>query len=220
MLGKRVERFFFYQIQQLEEVEIIVENLQISKNKITLGELDCILLQGKHHIHLEIVYKFYLYDPLNGTTELTRWIGPNRKDSLVEKVEKLIQKQLPLLYKPETKSQLESYDLKYETMVQNVLYKAQLFVPINAIDITFAHINNECIIGFYCNLKALGKFSSSTFYIPSKQNWLVTPHDHVKWLSYNSFINTITPMLAAHKSPLCWMKDKNGELSKFFVIWW
>lgn len=220
MLGKRVERFFSYQIKQSEEFEIIIENLQITKNKITLGELDCILRHRNELIHLEIVYKFYLYDPSSGVTELAHWIGPNRKDSLIEKVEKLTQKQLPLLYKPETQEQLARYKLSDETITQKVLYKAQLYIPLNTIVTSFPYIDNECIIGFYCNLEELKIFSSATFYIPIKQNWLINPHNHVEWLTYGAFINQVTSKLNTLKSPLCWMKNQNGDFTKFFVVWW
>jgi len=58
------------------------------------------LWENNKPIHLEIIYKFYLYDPSIGLTQLDHWIGPNRRDSLVKKLTKLKQKQLPLLYHP------------------------------------------------------------------------------------------------------------------------
>ena len=95
-LGKYVERFVSHQLVNTEGISLIAENIQISKDRITLGELDCLLYKNGNPIHLEVVYKFYLYDPTK--QGLHCWIGPNKKDRLVEKLEKLQQKQLPLLY--------------------------------------------------------------------------------------------------------------------------
>ena len=73
-LGKYVERFVSFQLSRNSAIKIISENIQISKDKITLGELDCILVKNKKPIHLEIVYKFYLYDSSVGNESLHHWI--------------------------------------------------------------------------------------------------------------------------------------------------
>ena len=83
-LGKYVERFVSHQLVNTEGVSLIAENIQISKDRITLGELDCLLYKNGNPIHLEVVYKFYLYDPTK--QGLHCWIGPNKKDRLVEKI--------------------------------------------------------------------------------------------------------------------------------------
>jgi hypothetical protein len=46
-LGKYVERFVSFQLSRNWAIKIISENIQISKDKITLGELDCILVKNK-----------------------------------------------------------------------------------------------------------------------------------------------------------------------------
>ncbi|QTD38020.1 DUF1853 family protein [Polaribacter batillariae] len=81
-LGKYVERFVSFQISQENNIEILAENIQIQQEKRTLGELDCILLKDNKPIHLEVIYKFYLYDATTGASEIEHFIGPNRKDSL------------------------------------------------------------------------------------------------------------------------------------------
>ncbi len=129
VLGKYIERFVSYQLTQEKSINIICENIQIQKEKITLGELDCILLKDKKPIHLEVIYKFYLYDPSVGKTEVEHFIGPNRKDSLVEKLDKLKEKQLPLLYSNECVSYLKSINLQSSEIEQQVYFKGQLFIP-------------------------------------------------------------------------------------------
>ena len=88
-LGKYVERLVSFELSQQENISILAENVQIQKDKRTLGELDCLLLKNNKPIHLEIIYKFYVYDESVGNNETDHFIGPNRKDSLIEKLTKL-----------------------------------------------------------------------------------------------------------------------------------
>jgi hypothetical protein len=216
-LGKRVESFVSCYLQQFETIDIVHENIQIQKEKITIGEIDCVLTQSTTPIHLEIVFKYYLYDPSVGTTEIGHWIGPNRNDSLEQKIEKLSAKQLPLLFREETQKHVT---IDVTTIQQKVFFKAQLFVPYSNQNIQFEQLNSDCVTGFYIYQHELKQFSECKFHIPTKINWLLTPHKNVDWLSYNSFKEQTEPVLNDKKSPLCWIKQPNGELSKFFLVFW
>ena len=219
-LGKLVERFVSFELQQDSSIKIVAENIQIQENKRTIGELDCLLLKNNQPIHLEIVYKFYLYDSSVGTTEIERWIGPNRRDSFIQKLTKLKEKQLPLLYSNQCKSYLDELNLSSKEIKQQAYFKAQLFVPIKDIDLEFPIINNDCICGFYINPKELNQFSECKFYIPNKHNWLTKPHTNVNWLQFEEYKTKLQVFLDEQNSPLCWMKQPNGELVKFFVVYW
>ncbi|MDB2556095.1 DUF1853 family protein [Flavobacteriaceae bacterium] len=218
-LGKYVERLVSFQLSQDKSIEIVSENIQISKNKITLGELDCIILKDGKPIHLEIIYKFYLYDAIIGESSLQHWIGPNRKDSLIEKLDKLQQKQLPLLYSKECQEYLRNIDLKSSDISQQVYFKAQLFVPLNT-KINHGEVNPACIVGYYIYRNELSLFKESKFYIPNKKDWLILPHTNVDWLNYDDFFIESKEYLDREFSPMCWIKSKNGELKKFFLVWW
>ncbi len=102
VLGKRIEHFFEHCIVNSKRYDLISNNIQVFKDKVTIGELDFIVkdLFKDKIIHIELIYKFYLYDP-EISMELDRWIGPNRNDSLLRKVEKLKNHQFPLLYRKE-----------------------------------------------------------------------------------------------------------------------
>ncbi len=219
-LGKYVERFVSHQLSQDDTIELVSENVQISKDKITLGELDCILLKDGKPIHLEIVYKFYLFDASIGKNEIQHWIGPNRKDSLIEKLDKLQQKQLPLLYSEECREYLESIRLDVKEISQQVYFKAQLFVPLSMNPAIDSSINSDCIIGFYIHPSEVSQFKNAKFYIPHKKDWLVIPHTNVAWLNYDDFIASSNEYLQREFSPLCWIKLTTGELKKFFLVWW
>lgn len=219
-LGKYIERFVSFELSQNSSISIIAENIQIQQEKRTLGELDCILLKDKQPIHLEIIYKFYLYDSSNGKNEIEHFIGPNRKDSLLEKLTKLKDKQLPLLYSKECISYLKSLKLDTTKIEQQVYFKAQLFVPFSNKNLQLKQLNTACIIGFYINTRELEQFFNCKFYIPDKKDWLILPHKNVNWLSFSAFKNNAKDYLNRNFSPLCWLKNSNGEIEKFFLVWW
>lgn len=219
-LGKRVERFLSHQLQQSNSIEILVENIQIQNNKITLGELDCILKQNNKPIHLEIIYKFYLYDASVGETVLEHWIGPNRKDSLVKKLNKLKNKQLPLLYNSFTKPLLKKLDLDINSIQQQVLFKAQLFIPYQTKKNDFKLLNKNCVKGCYIHFNELQQFKTCKFHIPTKVNWLQEIETQIKWLNFDHFSQKLAVFIQQKTAPLCWLKNSNGETEKFFVVWW
>lgn len=219
-LGKYIERFVSFQLQQEKSIKLLAENIQIRRNKITLGEIDCLLVRDNRTIHLEIIYKFYLYDDLVGNTEIEHFIGPNRKDSLIKKLNKLKEKQLPLLYSNECKTYLKSLNLSVEDIKQEVCFKAQLFVPLNEKSMRLAVLNQDCIKGFYIKKEELQQFTTCKFYIPSKKDWLITPNAHVDWMGYTLFRSKINNYLAREFSQLVWLKHASGDIDKLFVVWW
>lgn len=219
-LGKYIERFVSYQLQQESDIEILAENVQIYRDKLTLGELDCVLLKGNALIHLEIVYKFYLYDERVGQNEIAHFIGPNRKDSLIEKLNKLSEKQLPLIFSQESKNHLKSVGIFTENISQQVYFKAQLFIPFSEKKPKLNVLNNECIVGFYISANQLKLVANNKFFIPSKKDWLLMPHQHVSWMSFEEFSLKATEYFLQKYAPLCWIKFNNGEMKKFFLVWW
>ena len=219
-LGKRVEQFCFFKFQQDPQIEILLENLQIQDKKRTVGEIDCILKKNNQPIHVELIYKFYLYDSTVGNSEIEHWIGPNRRDSLFLKLTKLKNKQLPLLNNSFTKPYLKTLQIPIEKIQQSVFFKAQLFVPLEDLKKNFPIINNDCIYGFYIRYNKLHQFDNCKFYIPTKVNWLKEIQTNIKWLTYSKFHSKIMEFVNQKSAPLCWVKFPNGTFQKFFVIWW
>lgn len=218
-LGKRVERFVSHELKEYDTIKILKENIQIQNEKLTIGEIDCLLTHHETAIHLEIIYKFYLYDPSVGTTEIDHWIGPNRNDSLIAKLIKLKEKQLPLLYKQHTKPILKTLNLNADALQQFVYFKAQLFIPYKK-EVGFSVLNKRCLHGFYIPFKEIAQFSLCKFYIPSKINWLQEIQMQVSWLTYQQFYINIEAVIPQKTAPLCWIKHPNGEVQKFFIVWW
>jgi hypothetical protein len=219
-LGKYIERFVSFELQQQDDISILAENIQIQEGKHTLGELDCLLLMKNQPIHLEIIYKFYLYDDTVGETEIDHFIGPNRKDSLIEKLTKLKEKQLPLLYSETCKDYLDKFNLKAENIIQRVYFKAQLFVPFSSQDLELRTLNTYCIVGYFIKKRELGYFKTCKFYIPNKKDWLVIPDPDVDWMNFELFKEKTEVYFTQKFSTMCWVKFKNGTIKKVFLVWW
>ncbi|MFO7720908.1 MAG: DUF1853 family protein [Gillisia sp.] len=223
VLGKRMERFFEFLLKNSRNIKVLKSNIQIQQKKITLGELDFlaedIILDQKHHI--ELVYKFYVYDP-SFENELDRWIGPNRKDSLLQKIEKLKQRQFPILFKPETIKALSLLDLKAEEFAQSVCFKASLFIP-KGMEYTHSmQLNKKCISGFWLHFEAFTaeEYSGYNYYIPIKQDWPVHPEFSEKWVSYAAIKEEILFQHQKKRSPLVWIRKNSREFERMFIVWW
>jgi hypothetical protein len=220
-LGKLVEEFVFYQLQQLDAVTWICDTLQIQNGKRTVGEIDALYIDEGRPIHLEIVYKFYLYDSLeNYNQPLAYWIGPNRKDSLLYKLDKLHSKQFPILYSEFTKTSLDTYNLDLKNIEQRLCFKAQLFLPYDGGEINLSPLNAICIAGFYIAFNKIEVFKNLKFYIPNKLDWLILPHQNVQWLDYATAIPCIKNEINKERSPLIWLKSKTEIPDKCFITFW
>ena len=219
-LGKLIEHFVLNELIENEFIDVVTSNIQIIDDKVTVGEIDALIKHLNDFIHLEIVYKFYLFDPSIKTSEIDKWIGPNRNDWLSKKIEKLKTKQFPILKHPKAKYIINQLGLRPKLFQQKVLFKAQLFVPFNMLNNKFELINNQCIKGFYLSFEEVEKLKTTLFYIPSKLDWLLEPQLNVNWLTYSEFISVLEKELKQKRSPLCWIKNPQKKLQKIFVVFW
>lgn len=221
-LGKQIERVFSFLIQNSLNYSILKENIQIIDDKITIGELDFIIRNKDTSVvsHLEIVYKFYLYDSNNSEIELEKWIGPNRKDSFVEKFDKLKSKQFPLLYKSKTVNVLS--DLNISEMTQKLCFMASLFVPLSLWNTPIAIINNSAIVGYWlCFSDFETRLESNHhYYLPKKQEWGIAPQNNSEWYSFSEISKEINESLNREFAPLVWIKKDELLHEQCFIVWW
>lgn len=223
VLGKRMEVFFTYHITHYSNQEILAHNEQIIFNKKTIGELDFILkdsLTGKVS-HIELVYKFYLYDPAIPEDHAC-WTGPNRKDSLDKKLQILENKQFPLLFKKETRPLLEKLKIQASEVHQELCFKAHLFVPKDLENISFDSINPKAISGFWIRSTSFteAEYGDALFYSPKKADWPIEPKFNNNWKSFGDIYDEIISLLDQKQSPLLWMKSSDETYKRFFIVWW
>ncbi|WP_127846279.1 DUF1853 family protein [Psychroflexus aestuariivivens] len=222
-VGKRAEHFLYYYFLKSNHFEIISFSLQVILNKQTFGEFDFIVkdLRSDEILHIELVNKIYLFDENLHEDIDYCWIGPNRKDRFLDKINKLEQHQFPLLYRQETESFLEDLNLKTINISQKICYKAILFIPENC-KFRFFRTNLNCLSGYYYRFDEIlnKKWQKHQFYIPEKLNWFIDETQHNDWENFNSVLIKIEKLLANKQSPMVFRKNESGEVFKLFVTWW
>ncbi|MGD1945919.1 MAG: DUF1853 family protein, partial [Croceivirga sp.] len=129
-LGHQMEHVFKHLITVSDEYEVLLSNLFIEEGKIRIGELDFILREHKTNkpIHVELAYKFYIINP-EISEPIYRLMGPNKRDMFFTKLDKLKEKQLPLLYHNSLLSHWDDHDINLLEIEQKCCFKAQLFEP-------------------------------------------------------------------------------------------
>lgn len=223
MLGKRAERYFSEWIKRSSEYELLAENVQIIEEKQTLGEFDFIVQRKRDSqmIHVELIYKFYLFDPTVDGLEIEKWVGPNRVDRLEFKLDKLTNHQFPLLHTKPAQTQLKMMGLDDPTIHQQVLFLANLFIP-KSHEVEFNRVNKSAVEGTWMNLDEWKQQSSSdhTFAIPDKIDWFSRDLKTANWLTKNEALSKIKSLHDQKRSPLIWTKGTDGFQSRDFVVWW
>lgn len=224
VLGKRVEYFLHYYIQQQAHLEIRTHNLQIIREKQTIGELDFLYdnQQEEQGYHLEQVYKFYIYWPDEKRPNIERWIGPNNKDNLVQKLAKLRTRQFPLLHHPSTQALLLQKNITTTNRTPQLSFKAALFTPWEQPFPTESALNPACWRGHWLTWDSFlqQNWEGAQFFLPEKQDWGCTPTPELSWLDWEAAILAIKSWLERQKAPLCWIKTATGAYQQLFVLWW
>ncbi|PID68528.1 MAG: hypothetical protein CR968_01435 [Flavobacteriia bacterium] len=221
-LGNRLERFFSLIIDQSGRYEMLAENVQVIVDKVTIGELDFIIRDNKTHdvIHVELAGKMYLYDP-HSDVDIKHWIGPNRRDSLAQKLTKLRERQLPLLYHPETAKKLRELGIAEQEITQKVCLKIRQFLPwqFNGFP---ALSYPENVKGYYVSINDFDNdyFKAYHYFMPEKQDWIVHPENGEVWLTYQDILQHIKTMHEHRQSPLLWLKKPDGTYETLFVTFW
>ena len=223
VMGKRMEYFFKAALICNPQIKLLANNIQIHHNKTTLGELDFLVndLQYQKIVHIELMYKIYVYDP-NIQNQMERWIGPNRKDSLMEKLEKVKNNQLPLLHSLPARSFLDSLEIYPDNVEQQICFKAKLFIPKHLNGYNFPNVNNQCVVGYYYDLQQFKEEfqDNDKFYAPEKQDWPSQPENNTNWVTFSKTIKEIRDMHLKKKSPLIWIHKHTGEFESAIVVWW
>ena len=236
-LGLRVEYFFEHFIDNHPDFTLLAKNVQVKRQKQTIGELDFLLkdIWRRKNIHVELVCKFYFYDPDLDIGGLTGWVGANRRDQLQKKVKRLETHQFPLLYSRETQQTLSAlhllpvseentseYRFEADRFEQQLCFKAQLYTPKKSGAHLTPGINPTARAGYYYRPEELQNsyFQSCLFYIPAKYDWVSIPHHKVLYESYDTTIDKIQYFLNHQYAPMVWIQHKNQSIERAFVVWW
>jgi hypothetical protein len=219
-LGHLAEKIVGQLIKSSTNFKVLYENVQILEEEKTIGEIDFILQNQntKQVLHVELAYKFYLFDPSISTETINNWIGPNRNDSLQEKLDKLKTKQFPLLYHNCTKAALTTVTIN--EVSQALCLLVNLYIPYEYKP-NFNSIYQKAIKGYYFNFETFIKLDNptKTYYIPTKKEWGMEPDENEIWADFTTVEKQISNNMQEKQAVLCWQKN-NDTYSSFFIVWW
>ncbi len=222
-LGHQMEYVFKQLVEYSEAYEVVLYNLPIRQGERTLGEIDFILKDKTQDklIHVELTYKFYLIDP-EISESIHQLIGPNKRDKFFDKMEKIKNKQFPLVHSEEGSKALYDNNINHLKIEHQCCFKAQLFQPFGGSLVDIGTLNKACLAGYWLRFDDFNKpeFEKAQFYMPTKSEWVIEPNDQVAWKSHGEIMTDINLRLLKENAPLIWLKKSEAEFEKLFVVWW
>lgn len=220
-LGHQVEYAFLQLLESHPDYEVLAHSLQVKKRNRTIGELDFLVRHNKKVYHIEVSCKFYLIDP-EISEPIHRLVGPNRGDMFFTKLDKTKKQQLPLLHTKECLQQLQALDIDPHKVIQQVYFIAQLYVPLIERLPSIRPLNKQCIVGSWMRMNDFERssFRESVYYIPTKSEWIHSPHNNVSWINHYETLLEVNLKLINKRSPMIWRKLPDGSFDMFFVVWW
>lgn len=204
LLGKYFEALIEFIIREDEQLELIYHNEQLIVDKRTLGELDFVFYDRSNGqlIHLECALKYYLGH--HESRDLQNWIGPNKRDTLYNKVEKL-KEQSAWLQDKGIRSHFEA--LPPDTPVRSYcLLLGYLIPPNHATELRPHHANR---------LEHSITWISATEFIEKQSNHRYALIPKINWLSPKNRVQLSTPAEHDELISIC-RKIENGE---HYAIW-
>jgi len=221
-LGHQVEHIFHQLLDHGKIYEILLFNQPIKNENRTIGEIDFIVKDphSQQVIHIELTYKFYIID--NQIKEkIHQLIGPNKKDNFYDKIQKIKQQQFKLIQSKEAVNLFKSKLIDEKNIISKAFFKAQLFLPYKSNIIDISPFNSACICGFWLRLTDFktSDFYQQLYYLPSKKEWIIAPHENVIWKTYKETLILIKERHFNENSPMVWIRKSNALLGKFFIIW-
>ena len=179
-LGHYFENLWAFYIQHFSDYEIVFRNKQIFKNKQSIGELDLVLYdqQNDQYIHMELALKFYLaYGVLSS---YSHFHGPNLNDRLDLKYNHLMNKQIRLTERNETKAFLSEHNISITKRI--IVMKGRLFYRQNDFnECQSINPNHEKSIWLtHSEFKKVAEYQSMNWQILKKKSWISTEDEEAE----------------------------------------
>ncbi len=221
-LGHQMEYVFKHLIDLSNKFEVRHNNINVEEGKLRIGELDFILKEknSNKHLHVELAYKFYIINP-EISQPIYRLMGPNKRDMFYTKLDKLKEKQFPLLFHNSLQQYWQPDGIEPSEVLQQCCFKAQLFQPYGQ-KVSIRPLNTDCITGSWIRFDDFktSEFQSYEYYIPYKIQWVIAPNENVEWMSHYEILLEVNLRLLKENAPMLWVKPPSGEIKKLFVVWW
>lgn len=181
-LGIYFESLWGFYLEKHPSFNLIAKNLQVNEQKRTVGEFDFIIQDRKSgaYIHQEIAIKFYLgFKQKNSHTFSDgkhSWLGPQCRDRLDLKMDKLINAQTNLSKTEAGQRTLHSLSIKQ--ISSQIVIKGYLFYPNDNSAIAPAFCNPTHLRGSWAPLRT---FIQQPHIIKPANAWSLLPKSD--WLS-------------------------------------
>ena len=133
-LGLYFESLWHFFLAQDDAVDLVAHNLPVRQEGRTLGEFDILYFCRRRncHVHLELAVKFYLGrasgEGRGGAKAWRHWLGPDARDRLDIKMERMLGHQIRLGATPAAQPLLAS--LGVEQLAREIEIKGYLFRPL------------------------------------------------------------------------------------------
>tara|TARA_B110000211_G_scaffold42925_1_gene44812 strand:- start:109 stop:924 length:816 start_codon:yes stop_codon:yes gene_type:complete len=222
IIGKQAEYCFAYYLKHSKRYNLIASNIQINGAAETIGELDYLVFDSKTKatLHVELACKFYLFDSNSDEPITNNWIGPNRKDRLKKKLDKLKLKQFPLIRRKETQGILKELQIDVNTIKQQLCLKAFLFLRKGTSRHEFSKNYQACIVGYWLPYSEfICEDETALYAVPKKKEWLL-PTEHIQeWFGFSDVKTILKTQIENNQSVLVY-KKVGSQTVQFFVVWW
>jgi hypothetical protein len=130
--GLHFEALLHFWLEQHAGYEVVAHNLQVRDAQRTLGAFDFIVRDHNGQPeHWEVAVKFYLQR--DDSSEWSSWVGPNQRDRLDLKLERMRNHQLPLSARSEGRAALAALGV-HEPPKKQAIVKGMFFAPWNRPD--------------------------------------------------------------------------------------
>lgn len=170
-LGFYFERLYQVLLEDLLGWPILMKNQQIQASGRTIGELDFVVHnRAQNRIeHHEIAIKFYLGVPdLNNPT---LWYGPNARDRLDLKTNRLLEQQSRRTQLPETRALLAEANIT-GPLSPRIFMPGYLFYPNNPEIVTPDYVPRNHLRGRWMYARHAKTLDTSGWVVLNKPHWI------------------------------------------------
>ena len=218
-LGLYFEQLWQFFLQRDQQVDLLAHNLPVRAAGRTLGEFDLIYYchTRQRHVHLELAVKFYLLRP-GASSAWHNWLGPNSRDRLDRKIERMRQHQLRLADTPAGAAVLNA--LGVSEVLREMEVKGRLFrhlhAPASAPPCTHQGLQLER----WLRCAELEDFLQSrySYGLLQRQQWLAGTV-HQRALSPGDLQQGVAKELRLHGRPVQIVAvGPGGEERRYFVV--
>jgi len=226
-VGDYFENLIAFWLKNRKGIEQFNQRQTVFENKRTLGEFDFLFhhTQLQKSFHWEVAIKYYLYYESGGDAI---FYGPNSRDRLSIKVDKMFNQQILLSKQLAAKCIIEQYPTP---ICPQILLKGYLFYPshkLNSDKFNIPdYISSSHLRGWwsYANDPVIPKHHvDSQWFILNKPHWLAIPRQPKSLLDYNSLQDIIRVHFNRSQKPLFLaevMQNSDGEYletSRGFIV--